>query len=145
MAGDRPCLSPEVSATALAYVGDALFTLWVRTYYVRRGPAKQRELHRLCSGVVRAGAQAQWLGLVEDMLAEEEKSIVRWARNAKIGKGGGGTSAERHLATGFEALLGYLYLTGQTTRLDSLLSFVVEHAAQPGGQDIDSDPAQTHS
>lgn len=129
---------------ALAYVGDAVYTLHVRAHLVCRGPAKQRELHRLASAEVRASAQARSLLELEDKLTAEEKSIVRWARNAKIGKGGGGTPAERHHATAFEALLGHLYLTGQSQRLEELLAAVAEHTASAGGNEFASDPAPLH-
>ena len=123
----------DLSSTALAYVGDAVYTLWVRTHLVRRGPASQRDLHRLTIGEVRAAAQARSLAVLEDVLTPEEQSIARWARNAKIGKGGGGTAAERHQATAFEALLGHLYLSGQEERLAAVLSAVTLPASLAGG------------
>jgi ribonuclease III family protein len=97
------------------------------------GQKPQRELHRLATDDVRASAQARSLAALEDKLTAEEKSIVRWARNARIGKGGGGTPAERHHATAFEALLGHLYLSGQTARLSELLDLVTNPAPGPGG------------
>ena len=74
-----------------------------------------------------------WLDLLEDKLSDEEKTIVRWARNARIGKGGGGTPAERHRATAFEALLGYLYLSGRSTRLQELLDLLTTNQAPGSG------------
>ncbi len=124
----------ELSPTALAYVGDAVFTLHVRTRLVTTGGSKSRlELHRLATEDVRAAAQARFLALLEDKLTGEEKSIVRWARNARIGKGGGGTPAERHHATAFEALLGFLYLNGRGDRLAELLGLVANPPPSTGG------------
>jgi ribonuclease-3 family protein len=126
--GRPSCPPADISPVTLAYIGDAVYTLHVRTRVACRGPAKQRDLHRLATDEVRAAAQARTLARLEDKLSDEERCVVRWARNAKIGRGGGGTVAERHLATGFEALLGHLYLTGQDARLEELLSAVIDRA-----------------
>lgn len=123
----------ELTPAALAYVGDAVFTLYVRTRLAVAATRPQHELHRLASDEVRAAAQAHWLELLEDKLSDEEKTIVRWARNARIGKGGGGTPAERHRATAFEALLGYLYLSGRSTRLQELLDLLTTNQAPGSG------------
>ena len=123
----------ELTPAALAYVGDAVFTLHVRTRLAVAATRPQHELHRLVSDEVRAAAQAHWLELLEDKLSDEEKTIVRWARNARIGKGGGGTPAERHHATAFEALLGHLYLSGRSTRLQELFDLLTTNQAPPSG------------
>jgi ribonuclease-3 family protein len=123
----------ELTSVALAYVGDAVFTLHVRTRLAVAASRPQHELHRLASEDVRAAAQAHWLELLEDKLSAEEKTIVRWARNARIGKGGGGTPAERHHATAFEALLGHLYLSGRTARLRELLDSLTTNPAPESG------------
>lgn len=137
-------LGADPGPLTLAYIGDAVYTLFVRTHLAGLGPAKPRELHRLAAEEVRAAAQARTLAGLEDQLTEEEKSVVRWARNAKIGRGGGGTTAERHLATGFEALLGHLYLTGQDRRLEAILGQAVEPITQRGGNPSASGPASAH-
>jgi ribonuclease-3 family protein len=123
----------DLRPAALAYVGDAVFTLHVRTRLVAAGCRPQQEMHQLASQDVRASAQAHWLELLEDKLSPEEKSVVRWARNARIGKGGGGTPAERHHATAFEALLGHLYLSGHVARLNELLDLLANPTPSPGG------------
>lgn len=123
----------ELGPSALAYVGDAVFTLAVRTRLVLGGGLSGREMHSLATGDVRAAAQARALAVLEDYLSREEKDIVRWARNARVGKGGGGTPAERHHATAFEALLGYLYLDGRTARLNELLALLANPAPSAGG------------
>jgi len=120
----------QLSPAALAYVGDAVYTLHVRTGLVTAGSRPQSEMHRLASQDVRAASQARWLTLIEADLLPAEKDVVRWARNARIGKGGGGTPAERHHATAFEALLGHLFLSGQSTRLQELLDRL-EQLANP--------------
>lgn len=131
MTRDMPRDLAELSPGAFAYVGDAVFTLHVRTRLVLAGCRPQHELHRLATEDVRAAAQAGFLAALEDKLTDEEKSIVRWARNARIGKGGGGTSAERHHATAFEALLGFLYLNGRNARLEQLLELVANPPPAP--------------
>lgn len=117
---------------ALAYVGDAVYSLFVREHVVRRGPAKGRHLHQATVCEVRAAAQARSLALLEDQLTQQELSVVRWARNAKASRGRGSTVAQRHQATAFEALLGYLYLTGQNQRLQALLAKVAKQASRAG-------------
>lgn len=124
-------LDPDrLSPGALAYVGDAVYTLLVRSLVVAAGPAKQRDLHARCVTAVRAEAQARSLAALDRDLTAGEREIVRRARNARIGKGGGGTPAERHHATALEALFGYLYLAGSLARLGEL--FTVLAASQEG-------------
>lgn len=125
-------VSPELGPLALAYVGDAVYSLFVREHVVRRGPAKGRHLHQATVCEVRAAAQARSLASLEDQLTEQERSIVRWARNAKASRGRGSTVAQRHQATAFEALLGYLHLTGQNQRLQALLTKVVNQVCGTG-------------
>ncbi|OGS69471.1 MAG: hypothetical protein A2Y96_01785, partial [Firmicutes bacterium RBG_13_65_8] len=110
----------ELPPAALAYVGDAVFTLLVRSLLVGRGPARQSELHAESVRAVRAAAQARALSQLEPHLTDEERGVARRARNAHVGRGGAGTQAERHFATGLEALFGYLYLSGRIERLTAL-------------------------
>lgn len=119
---DPRALSPLV----LAYVGDAVFELHVRERLVRRGLGKVNELHREAVGVVRATAQAQTISRLMDSLSDEEKDIVRRGRNAKGGPAPKGAEIQEYrYSTGFEALLGYLYLSGQRARLAELLDMAL--------------------
>ena len=111
----------SLSSLALAFVGDAVFNLFVRTMLVGSGK-KVKELHIDATKYVKASAQAQILRKLEDKLTDKEKHIVRTARNAKVNTVPKNADImDYHYSTGFEALLGYLYLTGQKNRLEEIL------------------------
>jgi ribonuclease-3 family protein len=133
-------------AQALAHVGDAVHALCVRCGILSLGPISQRELHARSTAAVHAAAQAGALATIEPLLTAEERDVVRRARNAKLGKGGGGSPADRHLATAFEALLGFLYLSGRDGRLQELLALVSKACAQEwGGEPGGGGPVKTHT
>ena len=106
------------SPLTLAYIGDAIYDLVIRTLLVGRGNAPVNTLHRQASSMVKAEAQKASLRQIEPLLTEEEQSVYRRGRNAKSYTTAKNASVgDYRIATGFEALLGYLYLTGQTERL----------------------------
>lgn len=112
------------SPLTLAYIGDAVYDLAVRTVLVSQGNCKPRRLHLQCSRLVRASAQARVLELFETdgILTEDERTVCRRGRNAKPATMAKNATAEDYKeATGFEALIGYLYLTGQTERMLTLI------------------------
>ena len=109
-------LPPDV----LAYVGDAVYELYVRTMVAPEGGRLHR-LHRRSVQHVRAAAQAAALRAILPALSEAEQEIVRRGRNAKGQAPRGASPADYRLSTAFEALLGYLYLAGETDRLVELL------------------------
>lgn len=110
-----------LSPLALAYVGDAVFELFIRTMLVGSGK-KVRDLHRESIKYVKASAQAYILRNIDKYLTEDEKDIVRQARNAKVNTVPKHAKImDYHYSTGFEALLGYLYLTGENDRLNKIL------------------------
>lgn len=105
------------SPLALAYMGDALYDLIIRTVVVERANRPVRDLHRIAVQYVSAEAQAKIASALQDMLTEEEESVYRRGRNAKPHTKAKNASMEDYLkATGFEAVLGYLYLTDNTER-----------------------------
>jgi ribonuclease-3 family protein len=110
------------SGLTLAYIGDAIYDLVIRTYIVEKGNAPVNKLHKKVVKLVQASAQAKLYHIIEDKLTEEEQAIYRRGRNAKSY-----TSAKNadivdyRIATGMEALMGYLYLTGQTERILELI------------------------
>lgn len=112
------------SPLTLAYIGDAVFDLAVRTVLVNRGNCKPHKLHLHCSRLVRASAQAKVLELFEKegILTENEYTVCRRGCNAKPATMAKNATAEDYKkATGFEALIGYLYLTGQIERMMTLI------------------------
>ena len=105
----------------LAYLGDTVYDLYVRRRLVVTG-GRMKDLHRAAVSQVRASAQSEALGRIEDMLTEEEQGVVRRARNAKQSVPKSATPGEYHRATAFEALLGFLYLLGRYERLEEILT-----------------------
>lgn len=105
------------SPLALAYMGDALYDLIIRTVVLERGNRPVRDLHHIVVQYVSAEAQAKIASALQDRLTEEEKAVYRRGRNAKPHTRAKNASMEDYLkATGFEAVLGYLYLTDNTER-----------------------------
>lgn len=112
----------KISPVTLAFLGDAVYSLYIRKELVLYRDFPAAKLQKLSSEKVSAHGQCLTLGIIEPLLTEEERDIVRRGRNAKKGtRSKSATVAEYNLSTGFEALLGYLYLTGQYDRIDFLL------------------------
>lgn len=110
------------SPLTMAYIGDAIYDLIIRTVVVERGNRSANDLHRKTIQYVKAGAQAEMIEALAEVLTEEEANIYRWGRNAKFyTKAKNATVQEYKRATGMEALMGYLYLTGRTERLLELV------------------------
>ena len=106
------------SPLTLAYIGDGIFDLVIRSIVVGRGNTRANELHRRTSHIVKARTQAEMVEKLLPQLTEEEKDIYRRGRNAKsptMAKNA--TMSDYRKATGFEALMGYLYLTDQFDRI----------------------------
>ena len=117
----EPGLNPsELSPLVLAYVGDAVYELYIRTKLISF-PAKMHILHRTAVQYVQASRQAEIIHAWEPDLTEAEREVVRRGRNAKGGVPRHGDVTEYRYSTGMEALLGYLYLSGQEERLLELL------------------------
>lgn len=110
----------ELSPLALAYVGDAVYELFIRAKLVAY-PAKMHQLHRRAVQYVQASSQAEIIRSWEPKLTDEEKDVVRRGRNAKSGVPRHGDVVEYRYSTGMEALIGYLYLSNQHGRLKELL------------------------
>lgn len=110
------------SGLTLAYIGDAIYDLIIRTYVVEHGNAPVNKLHKKVVKLVQASAQARLYHAIESMLTEEEESIYKRGRNAKSYTSAKNADiVEYRTATGLEALFGHLYLTGQTARLLELI------------------------
>lgn len=110
------------SPLALAYIGDGVYELVIRTLVVQEANRPARELHRRTTEYVKASAQAAMILALREELTEEEADVFKRGRNAQPGTTAKNASrADYHKATGFEALMGYLYLTGQTERMLALI------------------------
>lgn len=113
------------SPLVLAFIGDAVYELAVRTRLTGGSTAPVRTLHRRTADYVRASAQAKAMENLGEWLTEEEHDIVRRARNAKSNVPRSATVFEYRYSTAFEALFGHLFLTGQMDRLMELLNHVL--------------------
>ena len=108
-----------------AYIGDSVYELYIRLYLVNTTNLKPHKLHIEAIKYVKAGAQAKILSELEKNLTEQEKEIVKRGRNAEnhhLPKNA--TLQEYTYSTGFEALIGYLYLTKQDERLKEILNMI---------------------
>ncbi len=107
---------------ALAYIGDTVFDLFVRTKILENGNRHVTDMHKQAVRYVNASAQAKMVHILENELTEEETDVLKWGRNARVNsRPSRATIGEYHLATGLEALVGFLYLDGREERLCELL------------------------
>ena len=113
----------NLNPIVLAFVGDAVYSLYVREKLTFVSDCKTGELNILATSEVNAKAQANFINSIIELLTEDELGIFKRARNAKKGtKAKHASVLDYNLATGFEAILGYLYLTGNYDRLNFLLN-----------------------
>lgn len=116
-----------VPAQTLAFIGDAVYNVYIRSYLASKSTAKTGALHTLSIKYVSAKGQAKIIDKIMDMLTEEEVSVYKRGRNTSV------TSISKHAdvieykkATGFECLIGYLYVTKNTERLDYIVEKCIE-------------------
>lgn len=114
----------QLSPITLAFIGDAVHSLFVKEKLVNICDDKGAVLNKKASNIVRASAQANFFDEIESLLNEDEIAVYKRARNAKKGtRAKNATVHEYNKATGFEAVVGYLYLIGEIQRLESLLNY----------------------
>ena len=119
----------EYSPLALAFIGDSVFDLVIKSVIVEKANCQVNKLQNKTSKIVRATTQALIVDALKDVLSEEEVNIYRRGRNAKpYTKAKNASYSEYCKATGLEALVGYLYLKGDTERLVSLIKLGLENA-----------------
>ena len=110
------------SPLTLAYIGDGIYELIIRTILVKKGNCPVNRLHKKASSLVKAAAQSGIMEIIEKELTPKELSVYRRGRNAHsptMAKHA--TMADYRRATGFEALMGYLYLKEEYTRIITLI------------------------
>ncbi|MCI5494416.1 MAG: ribonuclease III [Lachnospiraceae bacterium] len=123
------------SPLTLAYIGDEIYDLIIRSIVVGRGNTKAGNLHHATSQLVKAHAQSQMMHTIEPLLDEEEAEIYRRGRNAKsptMAKNA--TMSDYRRATGFEALMGYLYLEDRFERIVALVREALAHYDEKTGK-----------
>lgn len=117
----------QISSLGLAHLGDAVYELMVRSWLCLHGKATNKGLHKAAITYVSAPAQAQRAEKILPILTEEEQDVFRRGRNshtAAIPKGA--SVGQYHTATALEALFGWLYLRGETERLNQLFTLMME-------------------
>jgi len=119
---------PELlNPLVLAYIGDAVYEVYVRIYIAKKGAAKTNALHKDSIAFVCAKAQANTLAGIEENLTEEELNIVRRGRNAHSNTIPKNASiADYKKATAFEALIGYLFLKNDIERLEEIVKIALQ-------------------
>jgi len=117
----------QMSPAALAYIGDAVYEIYVRRKIVLQKPARINALHKRVVGLVNASAQAELFHFLVDRLTPDERAVARRGRNVKTGSVPKYTDVAtyRH-STGLECLIGFLHLCGEEKRVEELLSFLEE-------------------
>ena len=116
-----------LSPLVWAYIGDAYYEMFIRTYLVNNSSAKPHKLHIEAIKYVSAKSQAKILDKITPILTQEEQDIVRRGRNTEnhhVAKNA--DIAEYAKSTAFESLIGYLYLTHQDSRLDEILNKCID-------------------
>lgn len=110
------------SPLTLAYIGDSIYELLIRTMIVAKGNTSVNKLHQRSARLVKASAQAQMILGLKELLTEEEMAVYKRGRNAKsYTMAKNATMKDYRNATGLEALMGYLYLTKQDDRMMELV------------------------
>jgi ribonuclease-3 family protein len=111
------------SPLTLAYIGDAVYELIIRTILVKRANCQPQKLHRQVTSCVSAKAQSTMAAVILPLLNEEEAGVYRRGRNSKPYTKAKNASMQEYLeATGFEALIGYLYLKNEFDRMNELIA-----------------------
>ena len=113
----------ELSPLTLAFLGDSVYEMFIRTKILTKGNRKANDLHKIAVGYVKAKAQAQAAHKILDMLSDEELDIYKRGRNTNIHTvPKNADMADYRHATALEALIGYLYIKGEEERLNEILN-----------------------
>ena len=116
------------SPLTLAYIGDAVYEIVIRTIIVEKGNAPVNKLHHKASSLVKAVAQKAAMEKILPLLTEEEEAVYKRGRNAKSYTSAKNASViDYRIATGFEALMGFLYLMGRNERILELVKVAVNN------------------
>jgi ribonuclease-3 family protein len=116
----------QYSPLVLAYMGDVVYELYVRKMLVEKANTQVDKLHKSAVKIVKAEAQSEAFRKIENELTETEMAIFKRGRNTKSSVPKHSSVAEYRTATGLEALIGYIYLSGDTERLDYIMKLILE-------------------
>ncbi|MEY8463561.1 Mini-ribonuclease 3 [Streptococcus merionis] len=117
-----------INGIALAFEGDAVYSMYIRRHLIFKGQTKPRQLHRLATHYVSAKAQAMLINLLleQKLLTEEEEAIYKRGRNAPTHTKAKNTDIITYkMSTGFEAVIGYLHMLERTERLEELIGWCI--------------------
>ena len=117
----------EYSPLALAYIGDGIYELVIRTLVVNKGNKQVQKLHKETSALVQASAQSRMMRRLQEELTEEEHAVYKRGRNAKsVSPAKNQSVTDYRRATGFESLMGYLYLKKDWKRMLDLIRMGID-------------------
>lgn len=115
----------NASTDSLSFIGDAVYSLLVRRRLIAEGQCRSNALHSLSAGYVNAAAQAKAFFAIENMLTECETAVYKRGRNAHNNhKPKRADCGDYRVATGLEALFGYIYLSGENARINELFNVI---------------------
>ena len=120
----------QLNSLALAYIGDAVYEIYVRHHLLTKGTVRPNQLHKAATSFVSAKGQAKIVKqmLSDETLTEEEIAVVKRGRNAKSGTVPKNTDVQTYrYATALEALIGYHYLLKQEERLQELIAYSIQY------------------
>lgn len=119
------------SPLTLAYIGDGVYDLIIRTLVISKGNKQVKKLHQDTSSMVQASAQSEMMRALQPLLTEEEHGVYKRGRNAKsVSPAKNQSLTDYRRATGFEALIGWLYLKKEWKRMIDLIKIGLDHLAE---------------
>ncbi len=118
----------QIPSGILAYMGDSLYEIIIRNFFVQRKYWNSHKLHQQAVKYVNAGAQATIFRAIEEQLTEKERGVFRRGRNSNAGNVPRNANvSDYRYSTGFEALLGYLYFVGDLERLAEIIELIEDY------------------
>lgn len=136
LANNQKIDEKQLNSLALAYMGDAVYEMYVRRHLLQSGKVRPNQLHKEATHYVSAKAQAKTLHafLKQNLLSDEETAVVRRGRNAKSGTIPKNTDVQTYrYSTAFEALIGYLFLAEEEMRMEELIETAFAFIEEGGG------------
>ena len=115
-----------ISGGSLAYIGDSVYDLYIRTYLASKSNEKSGKLHKKAISYVSAKAQSKIIDKIFEVLTDDEKAVYKRGRNTNIVTNKHVDIIEYKKATGFEALVGYMYISGNVKRIEQIIKLAIE-------------------
>lgn len=122
--GGKMLKAEEYSPLTLAYIGDCVYEMYIRTFLIKDSNHNVNKLHKTATKYVCCKAQAELFRKIENKLTEDELAVYKRGRNTKSHVPKNSDMKDYRAATGVEALIGYLYIKGENERICELMSYV---------------------